>query len=279
MRRIKIIVSYDGTAYSGWQKQPDLPTVQAILEAIVAGIEKKPVTIYGSGRTDAGVHAYAQVAVFNLENPIPEANLRKAMNRLLPHDIRIVSVEEAPDDFHPRYDAVAKTYQYTIFRAEVCPPFSRRYVHHYPYPADEAAMIALAPLFEGEHDFTAFAAADAERDKRPNSKVRRIFSSVMWSEEERLVYRVRGSGFLKHMVRNMAGTLLEAGKGNLDGNGLRALLTGCGKCGPTAPASGLFLVNVEYPETYVPSTYATDRSRGADGFGESAEESRFGDQR
>ena len=270
MRRIKIIVSYDGTAYSGWQKQPELPTIQAIIEDIVAGIEKKPVTVYGSGRTDAGVHAYAQVAMFNLANPIPEANLRKAMNRLLPHDIRIVSAEQVHPDFHPRFDAVAKTYQYTIFRAEVCPPFVRRYVHHYPYPADEAAMIALAPLFEGEHDFTAFAAADAERDKRPNSKVRRIFSSVMWCEEDRLVYRVRGSGFLKHMVRNMVGTLLEAGKGNLDGEGLRTLLTGQGKCGATAPASGLFLVKVEYPESYVQSDDFVDVGRGIDRTGESA---------
>ena len=131
-------------------------------------------------------------------------------------------------------------------------------------------MIALAPLFEGEHDFTAFAAADAERDKRPNSKVRRIFSSVMWCEEDRLVYRVRGSGFLKHMVRNMVGTLLEAGKGNLDGEGLRTLLTGQGKCGATAPASGLFLVKVEYPESYVPSDDFVDVGRGIDRTGESA---------
>jgi tRNA pseudouridine38-40 synthase len=261
MRRIKIIVSYDGTAYSGWQKQPGFRTIQTTLEDIVAGIDKKPVAVHASGRTDAGVHAYAQVAAFNLENPIPEANLRKAINRLLPHDIRIVSVEEVHRDFHPRFDSVAKTYQYTIFRAEVCPPFVRRYVHHYPYPADEAAMIAIAALYEGEHDFSAFAAADAERDKRPNSKVRRIFSSAMWKEEDRLVYRVRGSGFLKHMVRNMVGTLLEAGKGNLDGGGLRELLTGHGKCGSTAPASGLFLVKVEYPESYVPSTDITDVDR------------------
>ncbi len=278
MRRIKIVVSYDGTAYSGWQKQPGFSTIQAMLEGIVAEIEKKPVTVHGSGRTDAGVHAYAQVATFNLENPIPEANLRKAMNRLLPHDIRIVSVEAVHHDFHPRFDAIAKTYQYTIFRAEVCPPFVRRYVHHYPYPADEEAMIALAPLFTGEHDFTAFAAADAERDKRPNSKVRRIFSSAMWHEEDRLVYRVRGSGFLKHMVRNMVGTLLEAGKGNLDSDGLRTLLTGQGKCGPTAPASGLFLVKVEYPESYVPSTDIADTA-DTDCPVESAADSRSGNER
>ena len=267
MRRIKIVISYDGTAFSGWQKQPGLPTIQTVLEDILRGIEKKPVTVYGSGRTDAGVHAYAQVAAFNLENPIPEANLRKAINRLLPRDIRIVSVEEVPREFHPRFDATAKTYRYSIFRSEICPPFVRRYVHHYPYPLDEDAMIAAAPLFEGEHDFCAFAAAD-DRYKRGASTVRRIYSSVLWREDDQLVYRVRGSGFLKHMVRNMVGTLLESGKGNLDHDGFRALLAGTGNCGPTAPASGLFLVNVEYPVFNEPSSDTvddTDPERPSDG--------------
>ena len=247
MRRIKIVVSYDGTAFSGWQKQPDHASIQSTLEDILAGIEKKPVTIHGSGRTDAGVHAYAQVAAFDLENPIPEDNLRKAINRLLPHDIRIVSVEVVHRGFHPRFDAVAKTYQYSIFRPEVCPPFVRRYVHHYPYPLDEAAMIAAAPHFEGEHDFSAFAAAD-KQDRIGRSKIRRIHSSSLWREDDRLIYRVRGSGFLKHMVRNIVGTLLESGKGNLDLDGLGVLLTGRGKCGATAPSCGLFLVSVEYPK-------------------------------
>jgi tRNA pseudouridine38-40 synthase len=264
MRRIKIIVSYDGTAFSGWQKQPGLPTIQTTLEEILRGIEKKPVKVHGSGRTDAGVHAYAQVAAFDLENPIPEANLRKAINRLLPRDIRIVSVEEVHREFHPRFDAMAKTYQYSIFRSEICPPFVRRYVHHYPYPLDETAMMAAAPLFEGEHDFSAFAAAD-DRYKLGAPTMRRIYSSVLWREDDRLVYRVRGSGFLKHMVRNMVGTLLESGKANLNDNGLRALLTGHGKCGPTAPSSGLFLVNVEYPVSNEPSADTADADRAPDG--------------
>ena len=278
MRRIKIIVSYDGTAYSGWQKQPELPTIQAALEDILAGVEKKPVSIQGSGRTDAGVHAYAQVAAFDLVNPIPVANLRKAINRLLPHDIRIVSVEEVHAGFHPRYDTLAKTYQYSIFRPEVCPPFERRYVHHYPYPIDEAAMIAAAPLFEGEHDFTAFAAADAKRDKYCLSKVRRVFASAMWREQDRLVYRVRGSGFLKHMVRNIVGTLLEIGKGNMDAAALQTLLTGSGKCGATAPASGLFLVNVEYPEFYEPTVDVADSDCSADRDGTGTAGPRGGDE-
>ncbi len=257
MRRIKIVLSYDGTAYSGWQKQPDRITIQSVLEEILAGIEKKPVTIYGSGRTDAGVHAYAQVAAFNLANPIPTDNLRKAINRLLPQDIRVTSVADVGPDFHPRFDAIAKTYQYTIFRPEVCPPFQRRYVHHFPYPLNEEAMIAAAPLYEGEHNFAAFAAAD-DRYKKGASTVRRIHASAMWHEDGLLMYRVRGSGFLKHMVRNMVGTLLEAGKGNCPPEALRYLLTGAGKCGATAPASGLFLVNVEYPEKNESSTTNSD---------------------
>jgi len=247
MRRIRITLAYDGTEFHGWQIQPALPTVQGELQRILREIEGRPVLVDGSGRTDAGVHALAQVAAFSLENPIPADNLRRAMNRLLPHAIRVLAVEERPPDFHPRFDARAKTYEYRIFRGEVCPPFERRYVHHYPYPLDLARMTCVAPLFEGEHDFTAFAAAD-ERDREGGSKVRTIFSSRLEPAGERLLYRVRGSGFLKHMVRNLVGTILEAGKGNLTPEGVCALLQpgAAVKAGPTAPACGLFLVSVEY---------------------------------
>lgn len=246
MRRIRITLAYDGTAFHGWQVQPGLPTIQGALEKIVSEIEGNPVQVAGSGRTDAGVHALAQVAAFNLHNPIPTPNLRKAVNKLLPPDIRILSVEEAPEAFHPRFDAVAKTYEYRMVRAESCPPWEWRYVHHHPYPLDEERMAALAPLFAGEHDFSAFAASD-ERDAEGKSKVRTVYSSVIERAPGRLLYRVRGSGFLKHMVRNMVGTLIEAGRGRLDEAGLRALLAPAPhKAGPTAPAKGLWLVGVEY---------------------------------
>ncbi len=248
MRRIKLTLSYDGTDFYGWQVQPGLPTIQGTLEEILSGIEGKPVKVTGSGRTDAGVHALAQVAAVTLENPIPLPNLRKAVNRLLPPAIRVLDTATVHQDFHPRRDAISKTYEYRIFRAEVCPPFEKRYVHHHPYPLDLDAMRGLAPLFEGEHDFTAFAAAD-DSDRLGRSKVRRVFSSRIASEEDRLIYEVRGSGFLKHMVRNIVGTLLEAGKGNLGREGLMRLLDappGC-KAGPTAPPSGLFLIRVDYP--------------------------------
>lgn len=247
MRRIKIVLSYDGTDYHGWQVQPGLPTIQAVLEHVVAEIEGAPVNVTASGRTDAGVHALAQVAAFDLHNPIPAANLRKAMNRLLPRDIRVLEVEEAQPDFHPRYDARAKTYEYRIWRGEIVPPFDRRYVHHHPYPLDVSAMMTAAPTFEGTHDFTAFAATD-DRDAMGLSKIRTIFCSRCELDRERLQYRVRGSGFLKHMVRNIVGVLLEVGKGNVGAEGVRGRLeAGCSiPPGPTAPAQGLFLVSVEY---------------------------------
>ena len=240
MRRIRIRLAYDGGAFHGWQVQPGLPTIQGILEQIVGGLEGEPVHVAGSGRTDAGVHALEQVAAFTIANPIPLPNLRQAINRLLPTSVRVLSTEEVHPGFHPRFDAKAKTYEYRILRGEICSPFEWPYVYHHPYPLDEECMERLAAVFEGAHDFTAFAASD-DRDTEGKSKVRTVFSSVLERGETRLVYRIRGSGFLKHMVRNIVGTLLEAGRGNIAGLGVLPL-----RGGPTAPAKGLFLVSVEY---------------------------------
>jgi tRNA pseudouridine38-40 synthase len=247
MRRIRITVSYDGTCYHGWQVQPGLTTIQGTLEHVVGEIEEARVHVEGSGRTDAGVHALAQVAAFNLNNPIPADNLRRAINRLLPRDIRVVEVTEVAPEFHPRFDAIAKTYEYRIWRAEVCPPFERFYAHHHPFPLDEGRMMELARVLEGEHDFSSFAASD-EKDSLGHSKVRRIFSSTLQRDGDRLIYRVRGSGFLKHMVRNIVGVLIEAGKQNVSLQDLEVrLLPNCGiAAGPSAPARGLFLIGVEY---------------------------------
>lgn len=247
MRRLRAILSYDGTDYHGWQVQPGLPTIQGVIEQIISEIEGRPVQVAGSGRTDAGVHALAQVAAFWIENPIPVDNLRRAVNRLLPRDIRVLSIEEAAPDFHPRFQARRKTYEYRIFRGEICSPFERRYVYHHPYPLAAEEMMAAAPVLEGEHDFAAFAASD-DRDELGPSKVRTIFCSRLATEGERLIYRVTGSGFLKHMVRNIVGVLLEVGKGNVDRAGFLARLEpGCDiPPGPAAPARGLFLVSVEY---------------------------------
>lgn len=252
LRRIRIELAYDGTGFHGWQVQSGLATIQQALETILADMEGGPVPVAASGRTDAGVHALAQVAAFSLRNPIPVLNLRKALNRLLPPGIRINQVEEVDLHFHPRFDATAKTYEYRIFRGEIVSPFDQRYVYHYPYPLDVNRMIELAPILEGEHDFAAFAAADSKEAKRAQSKVRSVYSSRATLEGDYLRYRVRGSGFLKHMVRNIVGVLLEVGKGNFCDTDIRArLVPGCGiRPGPSAPACGLFLIHVEYGVEY-----------------------------
>ena len=242
-RRIRIVLAYDGAGFHGWQVQPGLPTIQGTLEEILSGMEKKPVHVAGSGRTDAGVHALAQVAAFTLENPIPTENLVRAVNRLLPPAIRVLSAEEVDAEFHPRFDAVAKTYEYRILRTPICSPFDWPWVYHHPFPLQEETMMRAAKTLEGQHDFSAFAAAD-DRDSEGKSKVRTIFASQLSRDGDRLVYRVRGSGFLKHMVRNIVGTLIEVGRGNLDANAL----PGIHRFGNTVPAKGLTLISVEYPE-------------------------------
>jgi tRNA pseudouridine38-40 synthase len=247
MRRLCFNVAYDGTDFNGWQVQPGLPTVQGSLEEVVGEIEGQPVHVAGSGRTDAGVHAFAQIAAVTLTNRIPPDNFRRAVNRLLPPSIRVSSVREVALSFHPRFEAKSKTYEYRVFREEVCPPFDRRFVHHYPYPLDEPAMTDAALLLEGEHDFTAFASSD-ERDALGVSKVRTIFRSSLFRKEQMFIYRVVGSGFLKHMVRNIVGVLIEVGKGNLSRDDIRARLESGSdiRPGPAVPARGLFLVSVDY---------------------------------
>jgi tRNA pseudouridine38-40 synthase len=247
MRRLRFQVAYEGTDFHGWQVQPGLATVQGVLEEAIGTIEGSPVHVEGSGRTDAGVHALAQVAAVSLQNRIPPDNFRRAVNRLLPYTIRISDVRETEPGFHPRFDAKRKTYEYRIYREEICAPFDRRYVYHHPYPLNESAMLGAAPLLEGEHDFSAFAASD-DRDTLGRSKIRTIFRSVLTREEHLLVYRVTGSGFLKHMVRNIVGVLLEMGKGNVTEPGLLSRLQANCRIypGPAVPASGLFLVSVEY---------------------------------
>ena len=249
MRRLRFHVAYDGTDFHGWQVQPGLPTIQHSLQEVISTLEGKPVIVNGSGRTDAGVHALAQVAAVSLTNPIPADNFRRAVNRLLPSSIRISDVREMPISFHPRFDARSKLYEYRIYRNEVCPPFLKRYVHHHPFRLDEDRMRAAAELLIGEHDFTAFAATDPT-DTSCKSKVRRIFGSTLQRDGDLLVYRVTGSGFLKHMVRNIIGVLVEAGKGNLTLADVEARLQpDCGiPSGPSLPACGLFLISVDYDE-------------------------------
>ena len=250
MRNLKVILSYDGSDFSGWQVQPAAPTVQGTLASAIGRITGEKVLPQGSGRTDAGVHALAQVATFATESSIPAENLGKALNDLLPASIRVLEVEEVAAGFHARQSARAKTYRYRMYREAVCPPFLARYVWHYPYPLDEDAMAAAAALVVGKHDFTSFAAVDPERGREDatGSNVREILASSWERPGEELVYTVRGSGFLHHMVRNLVGTLLLVGKGTLKSGDVTRILETRNRsaAGTTAPASGLFLVGVEY---------------------------------
>jgi tRNA pseudouridine38-40 synthase len=248
MRNLKLTVAYDGTDFAGWQIQPDAATVQGTLSLAIGRITGEKVLPQGSGRTDAGVHALAQVATFQTDSVIPVGNFVVALNDILPASIRVLAAEEVAGDFHPRKSAQAKTYRYRIYREAICPPLLARYVWHYPYPLDESAMRNAAPLVEGEHDFTSFAAVDPERGREGISNVRRIFSSQWRGESCELIYEVRGNGFLHHMVRNLVGTFLLVGKGTLKPADVTRILEGKNRsaAGATAPASGLYLVNVEY---------------------------------
>ncbi len=266
----KVTLAYDGTDFQGWQVQPDQPTIQGELQAALGRITGETPLPQGSGRTDAGVHALAQVASFALRAPIPPENLHRALNRTLPPPIRILEVKTVPSAFHARHSAIAKTYEYRIFPGAICPPFLARYMYSLPLALNLDALQASAKFFEGEHDFTSFAATDPDLATRslasesgidtpvklaatPETTVKRIFSSS-WEKRqtdsaELLVYRVRGSGFLHHMVRNLVGTMIDVGRGHLAPDEIPRILAARSRsaAGPTAPARGLFLLSVEYP--------------------------------
>jgi len=266
----KLTLSYDGTDFRGWQVQPGERTVQGELQAALGRIVGESPLPQGSGRTDAGVHALAQVASVTLQARIPEANLLRALNRTLPAAIRILEARIVPEGFHARHSALAKTYEYRVFPVEpgmsqLCPPFLARFVYAFSWRVDIALMQRAAQAFVGERDFGSFAATDpdlATRTEAPRdptslqtearTTVRTIYSSE-WSEQTHdagtlLVYRVRGNGFLHHMVRNLVGTMLDIGRGfaRLDDIPVIFAARDRSAAGPTAPARGLFLHSVEY---------------------------------
>ena len=276
VRNLRLILSYDGTDFAGWQVQPGQSTIQGTLASVIRRLTGENVLPQGSGRTDAGVHALAQVATFSTASPIPTENWIRVLNDRLPPSIRVLEVREVSAEFHARKSAVAKTYRYRMYRGDVCPPFLARYVWHYPFPLDEAAMADAAAVVVGEHDFTSFAAVDPERVERmaagENQKpelnyrghggsqgnpretnVRTILSSSWMREADEFIYTVRGDGFLHHMVRNLVGTFLLVGKGTLKASDVSRILAACDRsaAGATAPGSGLVLVGVEYPRLAV----------------------------
>jgi tRNA pseudouridine38-40 synthase len=248
-----LTLSYDGSAFHGWQIQPGHPTVQGSIAEAIRRITGEQLLPQGSGRTDAGVHALAQVASFFTDSTIPAGNFVKALNSNLPPEIRVFSVEDVTEDFHARHSAKAKTYRYRLFRGPICPPLLWKQVTHHPYPLKEQAMIEAAKQVVGTHDFTSFTAVDPDRARESAGdepdNVRTIFSSEFRRDCDELMYEVRGDGFLHHMVRNLIGTFLLVGKETLSPADVPRILEAKNRSanpGATAPASGLYLVSVEY---------------------------------
>jgi tRNA pseudouridine38-40 synthase len=307
----KLTLAYDGTPYNGWQIQPNLPTVQGTLARAIHHITGETTLPQGSGRTDTGVHALAQVATVTLTNPIPGPNLHRALNRILPPSIRVLSVDEVPPDFHARHSARRKTYEYRILPGNrICSPMLAPYVWAFQRPLDLATLQQAATYVIGTHDFTSFAATDPDvtnrdgvlvmpnrpfvstgaksseaenpgsitflkgRDFRsavklttatrlqpltecftqpepppiPTTNTRTIYHSAWHQQQDLYVYRVTGSGFLHRMVRNLVGTFVQTATGHIPVDAIPQALAARNRsaAGFTAPARGLFLVEVEY---------------------------------
>jgi tRNA pseudouridine38-40 synthase len=240
----RITLAYDGTHYQGWQIQPRGPTIQGEIQRCLTQMAGHDVSVVGAGRTDAGVHAHGQVAHFQLDNPIPPDGLLRGLNSLLPEDIRIRESSVAPDDFHARYSARTKTYRYCIDPSPVALPFRSRFTYHYPHRLDRDALEAGANCFLGRHDFVAFAASSTE----VKTTIRECFESRFFDQGTEIVYEINATGFLHHMVRNIVGTLIEVGRGKIALDAIGILFDSKDRrlSGPTAPARGLHLVEVEY---------------------------------
>ena len=244
MRRIKLVVAYDGTNYHGWQFQPEEITVEGELNKALSSLLKREIKVIGASRTDAGVHAYGNVAVFDTDSSIPGNKFAYALNGLLPEDIRIISSCDAAEGFHPRYDCTDKTYEYRICRSEFMIPTKRLYAAHVCYKLDVEKMREAAKTFIGEHDFAAFCSAGSTVE----STVRTVNSLEIIEEADDLIIRINGSGFLYNMVRIIAGTLIYAGSGKMSVEDCKKALESLNRelAGPTAPAKGLYLIEINY---------------------------------
>ena len=259
MRTLKLIVQYEGTAYLGWQHQPNGPTIQQVIEEAIARVIG-PHRIFSAGRTDAGVHALAQVVSLRTGKAIPAAELHRALNGILPPDICVLSCEAVPNEFDPRADAVRKLYRYRFFDRVVRPVLDRQFVWHV-WNVDWERLAKGIPYFVGEHDFASFQGSGANRQttppksgrpKLPKKTVRTIYRLELLQpppphENERWL-EVEGNGFLKQMVRNIVGSLMQVGRGFREPEWIAEVIAAKDRsaAGPTAPASGLTLVRVEY---------------------------------
>ena len=240
-----MLLAYDGTAYRGWQVQLEGNTIQGRLREALSCVAKTSVDVVAAGRTDAGVHAFGQAAHFQLEHAIPADGLARGLNAMLPEDIRVRHVEEAPPEFHARYSARSKTYRYHLDRAPVPLPFRSRFALHYPHDLDRASLDEAASLFRGEHDFRGLRASSC----KAKTTTRQVFVSHWLDHDHELVFEVAATGFLQHMIRNMVGTLLEIGRGKRTVESITELFASGDRtqAGPTAPAKGLHLMRVDYP--------------------------------
>ncbi len=245
MRNIRLTVEYDGTAYRGWQRQPSGPSIQGTLEEAVVKMTGEPVTVVGAGRTDAGVHALNQVANFKTRSAIPAANFLKGLNSLLPRDMAVKSLGDADPAFHARFYARKKVYRYRILNGPVRPALLRNFAWHVRFPLDPARMEEGVPHFLGTLDFTSFCAARCDTRGRVRT-VTRAFLDFRQAGE--ILFTIEADGFLRHMVRNIVGLLVEIGKGRIRPDDVPAILAAKDRrrAAMTAPPQGLFLMEVSY---------------------------------
>jgi tRNA pseudouridine38-40 synthase len=244
MRNLKLTLAYDGTDFHGWQIQPNLRTVQGELKEAFQKLFNHDVDVAGSGRTDAGVHAHKQVANVHTIRAMDKEAVLWGANALLPRDVRILAVEEVDPEFHARRSARSKTYEYRIWRSSVVSPFRCRYVYSFRYPLREDDMDQGATYFLGTHDFTSFCATATEIEDR----TRTVYEAHWDRSGQEWVFRIRGNGFLQYMVRTISGTLVQIGRGRLSVDRLPEIFAAKDRrlAGPSLPAHGLHLVEVEY---------------------------------
>lgn len=244
MRRIMLVVAYEGTNYHGWQFQPNGITIEGVLNAALSELLKEPVTVIGASRTDTGVHSYGNVAVFDTDTRIPAEKLAYALNQRLPEDIVIQSSCEVEPDFHPRHCESRKTYEYRILNRRMPLPMRRRDTYFYYYDLDVERMQQAAEFLKGEHDFKSFCATAAV----VQTTVRTIYEIEVARKGDVITIRVTGGGFLYNMVRIIAGTLIEVGAGKLSPESMRDILAACDRsaAGPTAPAHGLTMIGIKF---------------------------------